>query len=81
MFIVTSKTFYDWSECGQNSSARYEAIVLGEGTPEAIDVSLGFRNNKQRRFLSGEVVGYCGTSTQNFIHLADIEYHGYLHMY
>lgn len=78
--VVSSKTFYDRSDCGQDSSVRYEAIVLGEGTPEDFDLRLDLRNNKQRRFLSGEAVGYCGTSTRNFIHIIDIEYHRYFHI-
>lgn len=31
-------------------------------------------------FLSGEIVGYCGMSTRNFAHIADIEFHRYVHL-
>ena len=78
--VVTNKQFEGAQGTERGATVRYEAVVLGTAVPRTFQGRPARRNSTGTRYLSGEVVNYCGTTVRSVLALADIENSAFIHL-
>ena len=79
--VIVNKTLENNEATEEDYVLRYEAVVVGEGTPPQPDGRRSRRASNNAAYVVGEKIGYLGTSSRELVHLADMERPRFKHLH
>lgn len=78
--IITEERLKYVPDTGSHYVVSCQGFFVGENTSGYADVQCGRRNNNTPVYISGMVLGYCGTTAGILVHLSDLEHSRYVQL-